>query len=155
MSVTNLTSLYVEDTLNFGTALQVGGVELLNTSVDALVKVAKVTLGITTGAGGLLSWVNPESTPIIVTRLVVDVTTSASGVTTADFGPATGGDQTGDTLIDGIDIGTAAILGDNIDDAGTSGLSKVKVPISEYLVGAASADPASVVGTAYIYYLVT
>jgi len=140
MAITNL------DSLELSGEMTVGGVSQL--------KVAKVALGATAGAAGLLNWANPESGAIIVVALSIDLTTpasSASGV--ANFGTATSGTGTSsDDVIDGASIASAAVL-DNVKNAGTNGTSHVKIPAGQYLTGTATTNPVSAVGNVYIQYI--
>lgn len=122
------------------------------------IRTAVVALADATGGGGILAWQNPEEYPIIVTRLVLDITTEATGAATGNFGAAANGTTSSDTLLDGVDIGAAAGVFDNIDDQGTNGLSKVRLAANggavDYLTGSGAADPAGLAGYAYIFYIV-
>lgn len=122
------------------------------------IRYAKVALGEATGAGGMLAWQNPEEVAIIVIRLVLDITTEATGAAIANFGPAANATTSSDTLIDGVDIGTAAGVFDNIEDQGTNGKSTARMDenggTNDYLTGSGESDPADLVGTAHIYYII-
>lgn len=130
----------------------------ITAGTDRVVKVAKVALAAETGAGGVLAWENPESSAILVQRIMFDVTTPADGSATIDVGVAADGTTSDDTLIDGADIGAAAGVFDNIDDQGTNGESKLRLDenggTTAFVTGTASADPAGLVGNAYIEYVV-
>jgi hypothetical protein len=121
-------------------------------------KMVKVALAAATGNAGLLAWQNPESSAILVTRFVADITTEATGAANADFGSDGDGTGTSDDLLDGQDIGTAAAVFDNIDDQGTNGQSVIRLDenggTTDYITGTASADPADMVGNVYITYVV-
>ena len=122
-----------------------------------LTKVAKVALGNAADTGGaVLSWVNPEAGTIAITRLLVNVTTVATGAATVDFGTtATNGTTLSANLIDGVDVNAATGLFDNIDDAGTDGKSKQLLAEGKWLTGSrASGAVAGLVGFAYIEYIV-
>lgn len=123
---------------------------------DRVEKIAKVALGVATGGGGVLAWQNPEAVAIIVTRIELRITTPATGVPTIDVGAAADGTTSSDTLIDGAAIGDAAKVLDNIDDQGTNGQATVELDAAggttDYITGSASADPAGLVGSAYIHY---
>lgn len=146
--------------------LAIGGTLLTSTpaelnlidGADRVTKVVKVALAAATGNAGLLSWQNPESSRILVTRVVLDITTEATGAATADFGADGDGTGTSDTLLDGVNIGAAAGVFDNIDDQGTNGQSVIALDenggTTDYITGTASADPAGLVGFAYIHYVV-
>jgi hypothetical protein len=105
-------------------------------------------------AGGVLSLANPEGADLIVTRLVLDVTTKSTGACTVDAGVAANGTTSNDTLIDGLDVGTAAGTFDNIENQGTNGLALVKWTSSKYLtISKASGAAAGLVGKAYIQWV--
>lgn len=122
------------------------------------IRTARVALATATGNAGMLSWQNPEEHPIIVQRLMLDITTPATGAAVANFGSDADGEGTSDDLLDGVDIGTAAGVFDNIDDQGTNGESLVRLDeqggTTDHLTGSAESDPAGLVGFAYIQYWV-
>ena len=151
---TNLTSLDTSSDINVGGDLDVTGAITQDGVSSQIVKVAKVALiaGTGTSGGEVLAWANPEGATIIVHRLVLDITTQATGAANGDFGPAANATTSNDTLIDGVDIGTAAILADNYDESGTNGLTSIKLTSSQYITGTPSATAAGLVGNAYIYY---
>ena len=119
---------------------------------NGALKVA-LTAATTTAVGGVLSVENPEGVDLIITRIVVDVTTKSTGVATIDAGVDDAGDTSSDTLLDGLDVNTAAGVFDNIENGGTNGKAAVKWPAGEYLVATASATVAGLVGSAYIEYV--
>jgi hypothetical protein len=102
-------------------------------------------------AAGLFSWQNPLNVPIVVKRLTLNVTTPATGACTADCGVAAT-EILNNTLIDGVDVGAAAIVADNIAHAGGSGLAAgVLCPVGSYITGSvASGASAGIVGAAII-----
>lgn len=122
------------------------------------IRTARVALTTDTGNAGMLSWQNPEEHPVIIQRIILDVTTPATGAAIANFGSDGDGTGTSSDLIDGVDIGTAAGVFDNIDDQGTSGGSKVRLDeaggTTDWLTGTGESDPAGLVGFAYIQYWV-
>lgn len=111
---------------------------------------AALTASTTTTGGDALSLLNPEGEDLIVTRCLIDVTTPATGAATADVGIGATATTSDDTLLDGVDIGTAAILADNIENPGTNGKALVKWPADEYLTVSPSASLAGLVGSAYV-----
>ena len=115
----------------------------------------KVALTAATGttAGGVLSLANPEGADLIVTRLVLDITTEATGAATVDAGIAANGTTSADNLIDAGDVGAAVAVLDNIEDGGTNGQAVYKWGSSQYLTVTASATLAGLVGNAYIEYI--
>ena len=122
-------------------------------SADRVVKVAKVALAI--ASTNVLSWANPESSDIIITRLVVNVTTASTGASTIDFGTtATTATTSSDNLIDGVSGASIAAL-DNLQDAGTNGKQLQKLASGKWVTGTqASGDITGIVGFAYIHYFV-
>ena len=124
------------------------------------IKVAKVALAAEASptAGGVFSWQNPESVSVL-TGVILDVTTSATGAATADVGKAANATSSSDTLLDGVDVGTAAGTFSSTDsgDSGTNGKAfqtlDPKDGTNDYMTGTASADSSGVVGNAYIVYI--
>lgn len=110
----------------------------------------KVPLVAATGAGGMISELNPYGVDVLVKRVIVNVTTAATGAALLDLGIDADGATGDDSIIDGLDVGTAAILTDNIETPGTNGSNVVVWGADEYLVGSASADPAGLVGNVYV-----
>ena len=121
-------------------------------------KSAKVALGSSDSAGGILAWQNPEASAILVVRVVIDRTTKSTGACTADFGSAANATTSANNLLDGVDVGAAAAIEDNIDDQGTSGKARQRLDAkggsTDYLTGSkASGAAAGLVGNAYIFYV--
>lgn len=115
----------------------------------------KVALTAVTGttAGGALSLANPEGVPLIITRLVLDITTPSTGAAAVDAGIAADGTTSADNLIDGASVATAAKVLDNVSDGGTNGKARQKWSATQYLTITASATLAGLVGNAYIEYI--
>jgi hypothetical protein len=114
----------------------------------------KVALTAVTGttAGGALKVQNDFGGDVIVTDLILDITTEATGAANVDAGIDDAGDASSDNLIDGLDVGSAAGVFDNHTDAGTNG-GMAKWAEGEYLVITASATLAGLVGNAYIKWV--
>ena len=140
---------------------------LVKTELDALaavdaegLKIAKGSLKAGNAGDFAFTWQNPESSAIIVSRVVVDVTTtSASAGSLLDVGPAADAITHSDTLIAGLDIATATITADNITNKGTDGLSLCKLDAkggtTDYITGQIlEQDAASLAGKYYIFYTV-
>lgn len=129
-----------------------GGTTIATT--NRVQKIAKVALGVADTAGGVLSWANPETGSIIITRVVLDVTTKSTGACTLDVGTtAVSATTTSDTLIDGVDVGTEAGTFDNYEDAGTNGTSRQKLATGKWVTASkASGAAAGLAGYAYIEY---
>ena len=99
-----------------------------------------------TAAGGILSLLNPFAARAVIIDFVIDVTTDSTGAATADFGVASSV-ASADTLLDGVDVGSAAIIADNIDNKGSNGVRGLAWPSGHYITGTASATLAGLVGT--------
>lgn len=136
-----------------GQLLQMEAVSTQGASPIMVTKLA-LTAVTTTAGGGALSWANPVGVPIIIHRLIVNVTTEATGAATVDAGIASDGTTSSDTLLDALDVGSAAILTDNLETPGTNGQSCVIMSASQYLTMTASATLAGLVGTAYVEWSV-
>lgn len=103
------------------------------------------------GAAGVLSLKNGTGRDLFVTRLVLRVTTKSTAACTVDGGIAAT-EVSDDTLIDGLDVGTAAVDADNVQNAGTNGKKVGKLwPSGQYLtVSKASGATAGMVGQALV-----
>jgi len=114
---------------------------------------AALVAATTTDAGAVLSLANPEGVGLIIKRIILDITTEATGAAAVDAGVAADGETSADNLLDGLDVGSAAGVFDNIDDQGTNGQSVVKWGASQYVTITASATLAGLVGNAYIEFI--
>ena len=121
---------------------------------DRITKIAKVALAALDTGGGVLSWLNPEATGIIITKLIVDVTTKSTGACSVDAGTTTVSAITAaDNLIDGLDVGTTAGTFDTIDQAGANGKARAKLAAGGWLtISKDSGAAAGLVGFAYVSY---
>jgi len=118
-------------------------------------KTVKVPLAAVDTAAGILSWANPESVPVIVTGVLVDVTTQSSGACTISIGTSATGTTSSANLIDTLSVAAAGSF-DNITDKGTNGKSRQRLAVGSYVTGStASGASAGLVGNAYITYIVT
>ena len=125
-------------------------------STNRLVKVARVQLAQVNTGGGVFSWANPETSAILIDRVVVDVTTKATAACSIDIGTtATDGTTSSDNLIDGLDVNNAAGVFDNITDKGGNGKSRQKLASGKWVTASVSGGGASagLVGFAYIHYV--
>lgn len=119
---------------------------------DRLPKVAIKALTGATVHAGTVGWANPESTDILVSRVLLNITTASTGACTLNVGVGATATTADDTLIDGPSVATAALL-DNLNDAGTNGKSRKIVPSGYYVtVTEASGDATGLVGKLYITY---
>jgi hypothetical protein len=136
-----------------GGALKSGGTTILRGG-QRTEQVAKVALAAVDTAGGVFAWANPEGVPIIITRVVLDVTTQSTGACTVDVGVAANGTTLNDGLIDGVSVAAAGLV-DNLDNAGTNGRARQKVTAGQFVTGSvASGASAGLVGSAYVFYVV-
>lgn len=116
-------------------------------------KTARVPLAAVDTAGGIFAWANPESSAILVTRVVLDVTTVATAACSISVGQAANGTTSAANLIDTLDVHSAIGPFDNITDKGTNGKSRQKVAAGAFVTGSkASGASAGLVGFAYIEY---
>ena len=115
--------------------------------------VAITSTAFTAGLHGM-AWKNPEGVDIIVESIVLDVTTAATGSATADLGVAADGTTSRDTLIDGVDVGAAAILATSGNNGGSNGKTFVPMTSTQYIVGKGSASLAGLVGNIWIKYFI-
>lgn len=113
-----------------------------------------LTAATTTTGGDALNLLNPEGAALIITRFIIDVTTEATGAATVDAGVAATG-TSNDELLDGVNVGAAAIIKDNIEEAvdGTVAAAVVKWASDEYLTVTPSATLAGLVGKYYVEYV--
>jgi hypothetical protein len=122
---------------------------------DRVRKCAKVALAAVDTGGGIFSWLNPEAGAIIIERVIVDVTTVATGACSIDVGStAASGTTQADNLIDGLDVHTAAGVFDQADQAGANGKTKAKLAQGGWVTGSKDTGAsAGLVGSAYIEYV--
>lgn len=111
----------------------------------------RVALTVGAGAGDILNLLNPIGASAFVLRLLVRVTTVATGACTLDFGCAASATSS-DTLIDGLDVNTAIGAFSNVSDPGTNGNEAGDdLGATEYVTGSvATGDSTGLVGYAYI-----
>jgi hypothetical protein len=106
-------------------------------------------------AGGVFHWQNPAPSPVVITRLVIDVVTASTGDSTCKFGSAARSNVRGDNLIDDLNTGLAGTF-DNIENAGANGKTCLRLNELEWITGStASGSVFGIVGFAYITYLLT
>lgn len=120
------------------------------------VYVERVALAASDAAGGVFAWQNPHENPVIVTRVVLDVTTKTSGACTLDVGMTpTSAATSADNLIDGLDVNAATGVFDNVENQGTNGTGAQKVASGKWVTASkATGATAGLVGFAYLTYLV-
>jgi hypothetical protein len=115
---------------------------------------AKVALAAVDTAGGVFAWQNPTGAAIIVDRVVLDVTTVATGACTVDVGMTpTSAVTSADNLIDGVDVNAATGLFSNLSAPGTNGTEEQKVAAGKWVTASkATGASAGIVGSATILY---
>ena len=120
---------------------------------DRGVKIARVALAT---AGGVFAWQNPEASSILIHRVLIDVTTVATGACTIDVGTtAVSAATSSDTLIDGLDVNAGIGLFDNITEKGSNGKSRQKLASGKWVTASqASGAIAGIVGYGYVVYSV-
>lgn len=113
-----------------------------------------LTAATTTAGGDALNLLNPEGAKLIITRFIINVTTEATGAANIDAGVAATG-TSNDELLDGVDVGSAAILDDNINGVVAAEVASAVVEwgATEYLTVTPSATLAGLVGTYYVEYI--
>lgn len=100
-------------------------------------------------AGGILNQVNPFGVNAYV-RIVLDVTTVATGACTINAGVAATG-VSSDTLLDGLDVNSATGLFSSVDDPGGNGRTYDYIAAGEYItISMATGAAAGLVGNAYV-----
>ena len=108
------------------------------------------------GTGGVVAWQNPETTAIIVLRVILDITTASSGACTLDVGvTATNATTTSDTLLDGIDA-TAAVVSDSMNaalDTGANALAQKLAAGKWITIDEKTGDATGLVATLFIQYI--
>ena len=114
-----------------------------------------ITAATTTTGGDAISLANPWGQTAHVLELILEVTTQASGVATADAGIAADGTTSADNLQDGTDVGSAAITSTINDHAGTNGVVGKTWDSGEFLTVTPSATLAGLVGTYKVVVVLT
>lgn len=117
------------------------------------IKWAEGSLADADTGGGIMSVANPEGVDLLVDAVIIDTTTKSTGACTVDIGVAANGTTSSDTLLDGVDVGTAIGTFDNMADAGTNGEGMVKLPAGRYITAStATGNAAGLVGSYYFRY---
>jgi hypothetical protein len=103
---------------------------------------------------GVVAWQNPEASAIIVDRVVIDVTTVASGAGQLDSGStSTSATTASDNLLDGIDVHSAIGAFSLDSQAGANGKGCQHVPEGSWVTfSQGSGSLAGMLGNAYITY---
>lgn len=113
----------------------------------------KVTL-VSSGSTGVdNSWKNPYGGDVLILDAFLDITTEATGAATADVGIGSTATTTGNTLMEAVDVGAAAIFASAGSNPGTAGGTGRKLAEGEYVTVDWKADPADLVGTLFVLYV--
>jgi hypothetical protein len=141
-----------EDAVN---DLHIGGVLPTPTAVRRICeRVGVLKIANVNTAGGVFAWSPGQQ--IIVTRAVLHVKTVATAACTLSIGVAANATTLNDTLMEGVDVHTAAGIFDNLANPGTDGLDRVLVGATQYITGSvASGASAGLVGYVYLHYYPT
>lgn len=103
-------------------------------------------------AAGIFSVENTYGTDLVVLRIVILVTTAATGSCTIDVGEGSDGSTSYDNIIDGLDVGSGAGAADNLGDPGTNGHTVRAWRSGEYVnASMATGATAGLVGTYAIH----
>lgn len=124
--------------------------------VTQVVKVPLSGATIHAASGGVVAWQVPAACAIIVDKVVLDVTTVSSGACTLDIGyTATDATTTSDTMLDGVDVNSAAAVFDSSNAALDSGANAKaqKCAASKWItIDEKTGDATGLVANLYIYY---
>jgi len=120
----------------------------------------KVAIKALTGAAihaAVQAWQNPESVPILITRLILVSTVVATGAGTLSAGTTAASATTASqNLIDTLDLNAAIGTFDNTVNHGTLGKAAQPLAAGKWVTfKEQSGDLTGFVGTAYIYYILT
>lgn len=116
--------------------------------------VIKGSLTASDSAAGIFSEENTFGTDLLVLRIVLFVTTAATGSCTVDIGEGSSSSTSYDNIIDGLDVGSGAGAFDNLGDPGTNGHSVRVWRSGEYVnASMASGATAGLVGTYAIHVI--
>ena len=160
-------TLYASDNLTFndtGDGIAVGEIvqyisatecwinlNSFKTDSGTVIQKGVITAATTTTGGDAISW--SPGVRAYLTGFHIDVTTEATGAATMDVGIAANGTTTSDTLIDGVDVGTAAIYATPYVNGGTNGAAPRLMTATQYVTGTPSATLAGLVGVWVAEYI--
>jgi hypothetical protein len=106
-------------------------------------------------AANLTLWTAPAAS--IILRLLLDVTTVATGAATVDIGyTATTATTSSDTLLDGVDVNGAIALFDSMNaalDSGANAKAQKAASAKWITADSASGDTTGMIANAYIFYV--
>jgi hypothetical protein len=151
-NATALNALAADATVLGGVADAAAGATMTANNRIEKIAVVDLTADPDDTGGDVLAWANPEGAPIVVTRLLVNISDASGGAGTINFGVAVDATTGSDTLIDGADAEVAGFIC-NIKNAGTNGKSAATMSSTQFLTGTASASLTTFAGKAYIHYV--
>lgn len=125
-------------------------------AATAIKKVDKVALAALDTGGGVLSWVNPEASAILINRVTIVTSVKSTGASTVDAGTtAASATTSSDNLLDGLDTGTAVVTTDNLQTPGTNGKQLQSLAVGKWVtISRSTGACAGLVGYCYIEYFV-
>jgi len=141
-------SIKFVDDVTAVTMLRVGGTAHRNVSIR---KFSVLGVAATTG-GAILAWANPESVPIFIDRVEIDITTKSTGAANISVGVAADATTSAANLIDTYAAGGTEKVVNNIDDKGAGGKSVQKMTTSQFVTITGSATTVGMVADVYIHY---
>lgn len=123
-------------------------------AATAIKKVDKVALAALDTGGGVLSWVNPEASAILINRVTIVTSVKSTGASTVDAGTtAASATTSSDNLLDGLDTGTAVVTTDNLQTPGTNGKQLQSLAVGKWVtISRSTGACAGLVGYCYIEY---
>lgn len=126
--------------------------------VEKFVKVPINGTALHAASGGVLGYKFEESSPVLITRAILDITTVSTGACTLDIGyTATSISTTSDTLLDGVDANAAVAVFDSADaglDSGANDMAQ-KAGIAKFVtIDEKTGDSTGLVANLYIGYIV-
>lgn len=127
---------------------------------DRAPKVAVTSLtgaAIHAGTGGVVAWQNPEAVSILVQRVILNLTTVATGACTLDVGcTAVSATTTSDTLLDGIDANGAIGVFDSMNaalDSGANANAQLLAAGKWITIDEKTGDATGLVAKLYVQYI--
>ena len=107
----------------------------------------KGNLAASDATAGVFTEQNSYGTDLIVLRIVVFITTAATGSCTVDIGEGSSASSSFDNIIDGLNVGAGTGSADNLGDPGTNGHSSRVWKSGEHITASmASGATAGLVG---------
>lgn len=132
--------------------------DLLDTAYQGGVKVVKGTLVAGVVDTYPFTWQNPESSAILVQRVIVDVTTVASAASVMDVGVVAGATSTAATIFDDIPLNAEAVYDHAlVSGEGLGGVHKMDANggTNDWITGKALTQASTgLVGKYYLEYVV-